>query len=155
MNTNKTFIRTLYSELFTLPSLVLIYILVISFKFDLWLMFDGAGFHFHNFFIKQINNTLDFTRYASVFVGEGLTLLYVNFGGTDFKTSSLLYSFGHTHHIIYPFLVLVYIKWKQPERAKWVKLSLYIYTLSLISYRSLMLYFHVNELHFAHTLTWI
>jgi hypothetical protein len=154
MNTKRTFLSTLYSELLTLPFLVLLFIIVISFKYNLWLMFDGAGFHFRSFFVGQINNPLDFTRYASVFVGEAFTLLYVNFGGINFKISSLLYNFGHTHHIIYPFLVLVYIKWKQPKRDKWIRVSMYIYTLSLISYRSLMLYFHISELHFAHTLTW-
>lgn len=155
MTPKPTFFRTLLSEIFTAPVLAIAFFLAISFIYDLWLMFDGASYHLNIFLTNQINDITDYTRYASVFVAESLSFIYLALGGLSFKTSAFLYNLGHTHHVIYPFLLLVYLKWKKPELSNWIKSSMYFYAFSLIFYRSLMLYFHVSELHLTHTLTWI
>jgi hypothetical protein len=150
-----SFFRTLCSEILSIPFLAIAFIIAISFRYDFWLMYNGAASHLYLFLTGQGNSISDFMQYASVFVSEVLSLTYLNFGGTSFKVSAFLYNFGHTHHVIYPFFLLVYLKWKRPELSSWIQSSMYFYAFSLIFYRSFMLYYHISELHIAHTLTWI
>lgn len=147
--------EVLIDEMKSFFFIALVLFVVITSYFDFYLHLDGSIFSLQTFFEATLPNYYDFSRIVSIGGTHAFSFLYVLFQGDSYWVTAVLFKIGLVAHAFFPFFLLVYQRYRNPEARKFVQDSFAIYVCSLLVYRTFCNIFVISELHFAHSVIWM